>query len=94
MSHSSCERLFELFAWEHRDLVYRVRFQDGDEFDLTLITAGQDDGEPPHGIASVVRTVRRRDGTEWPERNAMFFHLPEIAEVADPASGNVLYRAG
>jgi hypothetical protein len=93
MSDASYERLFELFAWEHRDVVYRVRFNDGEEFDLTVLVAGQDDSEPPHATASVVRTVRRRDGTEWPARNAMFFHLPEIAEVADAASGEVLYRA-
>jgi hypothetical protein len=93
MSESGYARLFELFAWEHRDLVYRVRFHDGDEFDLTLITTGQDEGELPHGTASVVRSVKRRDETEWPERNAMFFRLPEIAEVSDPASGEVLYRA-
>jgi hypothetical protein len=94
MPESSYERLFELFAWDHREIVYRVRFRDGEEFDLTLITTGQDDGEVPHGTASVVRTVRRRDGTDWPERNAMFFHLDEIAEVSDAASGEALYRAG
>ena len=87
------ERLFTLFAWEHRETTYRVRFHDGDEYYLTRIIAGQDPGEPPHASASVTRTLQRRGGGVWPADNAMFFHFPDIAEVADVATGEIYFRA-
>ena len=87
------ERLFELFDWAERQTVFRVRFVDGDAYELTGVAAAQDDGEPPHASASVVRTVSRAAGGVWPAENAMFFRLPDIAEVADRDTGEILYRA-
>ena len=86
--------LFAIFTWERRETSYRVRFVDGDEYELWAVQAGQDKGEALHGSANVARTIRRADGTTWPERNAMFFRLEEIAEVADTGTGEILFRAG
>ena len=87
------ERLFELFDRSNRDAVFRVSFADGDEYELTRVTAAQDEGELPHGTASVVRAIRTRSGSPFPQRNAMFFRLPEITQVADAATGEILFRA-
>ena len=87
------ERLFELFAWANRAERYRVRFRDGDEYWLTGVAAAQDEGEPPHASAAVHQTIRRADGSTWPAGNAMSFYLPDVAEVADAATGEILYQA-
>ena len=86
------ERLFELFDWENREAVYRVRFAQGDEYELYSLTAAQDIAEPPHGTALVRRTLRRAVGP-WPMTSAMLFRLGDVAEVADADTGEILYRA-
>ena len=86
-------RLFQLFDWTNRTTVFRVTFADGEEYDLSGVAAGQDEGESPHGTASVVRSARTRSGEPWDTRNALFFRLPEVLQVADAATGEILYRA-
>jgi hypothetical protein len=92
-AESGYDRLFELFDWSLREHVYRVRFADGEEYEMTAAMAGQDMNEPPHCTANVVRTIRSRDGKPFPESSAMFFMLPDVAEVADARTGEILYRA-
>ena len=86
-------RLFELFDWTRRDSVYRVTFADGEGYELSRVTAAQDEGEPPHGTATVVRAVRTHSGRPFDGRNALFFRLPEIVAVADSLTGETLVRA-
>ena len=87
------ERLVAIFDRAHKERVYRVRFDDGEEYEITAVWTGQDFGEPPHRTANVLRTVRSRDGKPFPPDGAMFFLLPHVLEVADARTGEILYRA-
>jgi hypothetical protein len=87
------ERVFELFDWANRESVYRIRFADGEEYEITRVSAAQDEGESPHGTATVLKSIRTRSGAPWPDRNAIFFRLEEISTVADGLTGEILYRA-
>jgi hypothetical protein len=86
-------RLFELFAWENRHVVYHLAFSDGEEYEIPSVTAARDEGEPPHGTARVLRTLRTNPGTAFDPRNAMFFALVDVAAVADVVTGESLYPA-
>jgi hypothetical protein len=85
------EDLSELFTWEHRDQVYRVRFADGKEYDLTDCYAAKDKDEPSHATASIVQIVKSDVTETMAPGTAIFFYLSEIIEVVDQ-SGSVRYR--
>lgn len=77
------ERLFELFIWENRDQIYRMRFTDGEEYELSDCFAGSDKGKAPYGTASIMRTINANTGESNPTGTAIFFHLSDIAEVVE-----------
>jgi len=75
--------------------ILRVRFNNGDIFDLRYFAVAQDlDEDLPHCSAMIVKLVHYPDDV-YPklhkEGNGLFFMLNEVVEVRDAESGKVLF---
>lgn len=82
--------LVDLFIWSNRERRFRIRFVDG-EYVMRAVVAGQDFGEPPHAVGSI---VERLSGAEkiTPAVD-LLFALDDVLEVVDVATGEIIFRA-
>jgi len=82
--------LMALFTWDNRERHFRIRFIDGD-YVMRAVVAGQDRGEPPHAVGSI---VERLSGPETVTSAVdLLFTLDAVLEVVDMATGETVFRA-
>ena len=88
------ETIETIFAKQPISQTFRVTFKDGQVYILTDVMRGQDPGAPAHVVATVVQVVKGSAVfAEGPQGAAMFFQVPEVAEVRDAVTDSVLFVA-
>jgi hypothetical protein len=90
MSDEDIETLKCLFDFDPNPRVFRIRFDDGQEFELDAMNWWHDQDEPAHGTGIVVRTIRSQ--RIWKQGSGISFRLEEVEAVFDPVSHEILFE--
>jgi len=91
MTDSEEESLKQVFRWDNRDVVLRIRFVDSEEFEMTVSGWAQDIGERPHVHGTVIRTLKSK--RNWKEGDAIMFQLHDVENVVDTTTEEVVFQA-
>jgi len=86
------ETIDTIFVGGPSSRAYRVTFTDGEVFIVDEVSRGQDQDEPPHIVANVVKVLNgSEEFANGPGGPAILFYLSEIAEVRDAQTDDVLF---
>ena len=90
MTDEEIETLKCLFDFDPSPRAFRVRFDNGEEFELEAMNWWHDQDEPPNGTGILIRTI----GTKriWKQGSAISFPLEDVELVFDLISDEILFR--
>ena len=91
MTDSNEEALKDLFSWDNRNVVLRIRFVDAEEFEMTVSGWAQDIGASPHVHGTVIRPLKSK--RNWKEGDEIMFRLWDVQGVVDPTTEEVIFKA-
>lgn len=90
MTDSEEEVLKGLFSWDNRDIVLHIRFDDSEEFEMTVSGWTQDIGEEPHAHGTIIRTFKSE--RNWKSEDAVIFHLRDVASITNTQTREIIFQ--